>query len=164
MNELIQLARRINDREDVIQAGTKRLLDDAVALIPEALLQGQDLLAAKAQMPHGQWLPWLLTHCKKVGERQAQRYMLLAANPTRVSEFLKAGSLRQALALLEDKPEQEEKEPRRWPPYLEAIGRLTKLVGYVDRFPLRGWPPEGLEKFREDLAPIVRQLWPDKFP
>jgi len=74
-----------------------------------------------------------------------------------------ATSLREAMVLCEMEGERERAEPKQWPPYLEAVGRLSKLVGYVDRFPVDTWPAEGLDKFRAELEPIATKLWPDKF-
>lgn len=47
------------------------------------------LAQVKASVPHGQWLSWLSAN-SEVSERQAQRYMRLAANPTRVSFSMRA--------------------------------------------------------------------------
>ena len=164
MNDILSLARRINEREEVIDRLRKLSLSKACETITEAVLQGQDLLRAKAALPHGQWLPWLARHCPRVGEREAQRYMRVASNPARVSDLVKAGSLRGALALLEEgEPTKGEKDVRRWPPYIEAIGRLSKLAGYCERCPIEKWPAEGVDKFREEMLPIAQKLWPDKF-
>lgn len=162
MNDLSSMARRINAREETIGQLKRRALNSAAETIGEVLLQGQDLLAVKRSMPHGQWLSWLSVHCPIIKERMAQRYMQLAANPSRVSDLMETGSLRQALLLLEENPEKKG-QTKQWPPYLEAIGRLSKLAGYMKRFPVEQWPDEGLEKFREDLEPIAARLWPDKF-
>ncbi|MEI6165982.1 MAG: DUF3102 domain-containing protein [bacterium] len=42
-----------------------------------AVLCGMELLAAKEQAPHGEWLPWVEKNCK-FDLRTSQRYMLLA--------------------------------------------------------------------------------------
>ena len=62
--------------------------------------------AAKAQLEHGEWLPWLAIHCPDVSARMAQGYMRIArewprleeaaVNTKRVSRF----PIRDALALL----------------------------------------------------------------
>lgn len=164
MTDLVTIARRINDREETIGMLKKLTLDKAADALREVLLQGGDLIKAKASLRHGHWLPWLLKNCPAVGERQARTYMRLAADPQKAADFIAAGSIRQALALLEDqKDEEEKKQTRQWPPYMESIGRLSKLVGYIERFPVQSWPREGLEKFREDLKPLAQTLWPEKF-
>lgn len=49
----------------------------ATAAIAHARRAGELLLAAKARLPHGQWLPWLKENCA-FAERTAQRYMTAA--------------------------------------------------------------------------------------
>lgn len=164
MTDLVTIARRINDREETIGMLKKLTLDKAGDALREVFLQGGDLIKAKATLNHGEWLPWLAKNCPAISERTARRYMLLASNRTRVADFLAAGSIRQSLALLDEDPEGgDKKDPKQWPPYMESIGRLSKLLGYVERFPVHQWPNEGLEKFREDLQPLAATLWPEKF-
>ncbi len=43
--------------------------------IHRARRAGELLNQAKAQVPHGQWLPWLASHCPKISTRRAQEYM-----------------------------------------------------------------------------------------
>jgi hypothetical protein len=161
--ELVTIGRRINDRETAIEMLKKQTFEKAADTQCEILLQGADLLTAKACLKHGQWLAWLDTHCPNVSERIAQQYMRVASNPKRASDLLLHGSMRQALCLEDSQSTEPTKEVKQWPPYLEAIGRLSKLSGYVRRFPIDKWPTEGLEKFREDLEPIAARLWPEKF-
>lgn len=166
MTDLVTIGRRIRDREETIRALKKQTLNKAAETISEVLLQGADLLKVKRALEHGQWLPWLAAHCPEISARTAQDYMKLAGDPRVAADLIQAGSIRQALALLErgEDDSKSKGEPRQWPPYLEAIGRLSKLVGYVDRFPIDKWPEEGLGKFRQDLEPIAKRLWPEKFP
>jgi hypothetical protein len=70
-NSLADLAARIRQEHKAGLIAIKRGLAHAV----EA---GRLLVEAKAQLPHGQWLPWLREQCG-VPERSAQRYMELAA-------------------------------------------------------------------------------------
>ncbi|MCB1822875.1 MAG: DUF3102 domain-containing protein, partial [Candidatus Competibacteraceae bacterium] len=48
--------------------------------IHRAKRAGDMLVAAKEQIPHGQWLPWLATNCPTIKERTARAYMRLARN------------------------------------------------------------------------------------
>ena len=164
MNELQTLARCINQREEIIQIGKQRTLESANATGAAVLEQGRDLIKAKSKAPHGEWLTWLREHCPKVSPRMAQLYMRAASNTKRVSHLPEANSLRSALALLdEDQPSTEPKETKRWPPHIEAMTRASKLAGYVTRFPISRFPDEIVERLRDDLEPVARQLWPDKF-
>jgi len=44
---------------------------------------GQLLLEAKELVPHGKWMPYLEEHFPLIGQRQANRYMELAKDPTK---------------------------------------------------------------------------------
>ncbi len=162
-NELHDLSRQINERENTLALLRSKTLDCASAWVCEVMLQGQALLKAKSALTHGMWLDWLQIHCPLISARMAQRYMLVASKPGVVDQ---AVSLRSALALCiapseSDQPKPE--ETKSWPPYLEALGRVAKFVGYVERFPLVQWPDEGREKLRTDLLPVATMLWPERF-
>jgi DUF3102 family protein len=94
-NSLADLAARIRQEHDAVAGALKSSLTHAMGA-------GDLLLEAKAQIPHGQWLPWLQDYCQ-VSERMAQRYIRLARNrgvieakTTSVSDL----TLNGALALL----------------------------------------------------------------
>jgi hypothetical protein len=153
------LARRINAREDTIQEMRKRTTEGCNQTLTEVILQGQDLLQAKADLPHGQWLPWLQSSCPSISERMAQRYMRVASNPTRVSDLAEADSLRAALVLCaEADGAGQPAGPKTWPPFLQALQRFHKFAVYVKDNPINGWPDEGRDKLREELEPIVAAL------
>lgn len=162
--ELANLARRINGREQAIEAMRLRTIKSVNETLCEVLLQGQDLIKSKAHCHHGAWLYWLAANCPKISLRRAQRYMSLADKAESIPNLREADTLRAALALCDLEGESsDDKKARGWPAYQEAILRLSKLRGYVDRNPIQSWPREGLEKFREDLEPIARSLWPERF-
>ena len=69
-NRLAVLASEIRIRH----AGVKAAAEVAAA---HAIAAGQALIEAKALVAHGQWLPWLDSHCG-FSERTAQLYMRLA--------------------------------------------------------------------------------------
>jgi hypothetical protein len=48
---------------------------------------GDLLVQAKARLPHGAWLPWLVGHCD-IAARTAQLYMQLAKRWSEIQEFL----------------------------------------------------------------------------
>jgi hypothetical protein len=70
-NSLTDLAARIKIEHEAACGALKQGLEHAVAA-------GKLLLEAKAQVPHGQWLPWLGEHCASVSARTAQAYMRVA--------------------------------------------------------------------------------------
>lgn len=67
------LAAEINAEHDAAERTAQTALDHARAA-------GERLLLAKAQVEHGQWLPWLSVNCPTVAARTARAYMQLARN------------------------------------------------------------------------------------
>jgi hypothetical protein len=65
---LAELAAKINGAH----ASTLRLADDLVRKAREC---GEALLAAKQQVPHGEFGKWIDDNCPNVGRRQAQKYL-----------------------------------------------------------------------------------------
>jgi hypothetical protein len=135
---LEQLAEAIGQAHDQCRAAFGKSLWHALEC-------GHLLLEAKQKVPHGQWRPWLAGHCKKVTERQAQRYMQvardlpegLATDTTRVSDL----SLRDALdflsysarleswnpQLVDDALDRHERKPPRQQPEEPVLEELHKL-------------------------------------
>ena len=68
-----ELANAINAEHQAAERTARTALDHARAA-------GEKLLLAKAQVEHGQWLPWLAANCPAVAVRTAQAYMRLAGN------------------------------------------------------------------------------------
>lgn len=72
--------------------------------VAHAIAAGEILIEAKAQLKHGQWLPWLKEHCGDVAERTAQLYMRAAKNratiETEIRNAIADLSLNEAMALL----------------------------------------------------------------
>ena len=58
----------------------------AVSMVEHAVRAGDALLAAKQQVRHGQWLPWLDANFEG-SARTAQQYMRLAGNAKRVAHL-----------------------------------------------------------------------------
>src|SRR4051812_29165519 len=79
---------------------------DARSAIGHAIRAGEALIAAKAKVRHGEWLPWLEAHFP-ASERTAQGYMRLARNPQRVADL---GTVRAGLAELAE-PREGDDEP-----------------------------------------------------
>lgn len=69
-----------------------------VSFIEHAIRAGEALLEAKAQIRHGEWLPWLAKNFD-ASEDTAERYMKVASNSARVRN-LEEPTLRKALEAL----------------------------------------------------------------
>jgi hypothetical protein len=65
-NSLADLAARIRAEHEASTLAIKRGLQHAVTC-------GRLLIEAKAQLRHGQWLPWLPKHLMPTNSRQKQR-------------------------------------------------------------------------------------------
>lgn len=70
------------------------------AMVEHAIRAGEALVAAKAQVNHGGWLPWLDANFNG-SNRHAERYMMVAANSTRVADLDEGLSLRAVVKRLE---------------------------------------------------------------
>lgn len=69
----------------------------AQGMIVNAIGAGRDLLEAKEQLSHGEWLPWL--QANNIQERNAQNYMRLAVAAEQHPKLANIGYSK-ALALL----------------------------------------------------------------
>lgn len=92
---------------DSLAASINQAHADAQAYASKAVERakeaGDHLLLAKAQVRHGEWLPWLKQHCPRIAERTARSYMRLAGNWAQLN--LKSATvadltINEALALL----------------------------------------------------------------
>jgi hypothetical protein len=116
---LSQLAERINAEHEATEATAK-------ASIQHARIAGELLLKAKAQVGHGNWLPWIRENCK-LSERTARDYMKIAdqwhelANRQRAADL----SLRGALHLLTHADETDDLDA------LPFHGRLALDTGVI---------------------------------
>jgi hypothetical protein len=80
---LADLAGRIEVEHTAVTAALK----DSVT---HAIVAGELLIEAKAQLAHGQWLPWLRDHCT-MSERTAQLYMRCAKNRGAIEDRIRNG-------------------------------------------------------------------------
>jgi Protein of unknown function (DUF3102) len=87
----------------IIRAEHKATSDSLKQSVKHAMACGDALIEAKAQVPHGQWLPWLADNCD-LSERSAQLYMRIAKNRDAIEAKYASGvadlNLNQAAALL----------------------------------------------------------------
>lgn len=166
-NQLTALAREINEREEVIALTKGKACDATNSWMCEVALQGQALLKVKAMLNHGDFMPWIQSHCPLISDRTARDYMRVASNWQNSANVQQATSIAMALRLCAENEAaangHPKPEPKHWPPYIEALGRCGKLMAYIERNPLSGWPPEGRVKLRDELAPVASVLWPEKF-
>jgi hypothetical protein len=132
--------------------------EHGLAMVEHAIRAGEALLEAKAQVKHGEWLPWLDANFD-ASERTARGYMAIASNRQRVAD-LEEPSLRKALeavshrlalderydreTLLAEERAAVEAEAR------ERIARLGPLACVVEHADVRTWRPDGVDAIVTD--------------
>jgi Protein of unknown function (DUF3102) len=119
-NSLADLAARINAEHEAVTGFVRQGLQSAINA-------GNLLLEAKAQIKHGEWLPWLREHCQ-IPERTAQHYMRLASHE---SEFRNVADLTQrgaVAAISEIAPDQATEGKRLANNMLAAHANLMRVI------------------------------------
>jgi hypothetical protein len=158
--ELVIIAHRIEDRYRALVSLESKVQQWASSAVAEAILIGQDLIAAKSKVGSGTWGDWLKAHCPSISHATVSRFMALARN-VGTAKMDEAKSMRQALALIEYGSTKECKpKGNRTPPYLYGLQRLARFVNFFSQLPVGKWPPQGRDELKEKLAPIVAELWP----
>ncbi len=158
--ELPAIVRRVNARQETIDGMTKRTVDAACQALIESRNQGQDLIKAKALLPHGYWADWLASNCPR-SERMANNYIRIAQNWDKLGDMDGVESIRAALCLLAPpKPKTNGDPVEQWPAFIEASRRFGKVLEYIQDNPLHGWPVDAKDHLKEQLKPVVAELWP----
>jgi len=98
------LAEMANEAAAACEASGRKTVEHAATC-------GRALLAAKSQVKHGQWLDWLAKNFSQSRQR-AQQFMEIA-NCYRGSNLEEATSVRDALRLIAESPEKQQKKTER---------------------------------------------------
>jgi hypothetical protein len=113
--------------------------------VEHAIRAGELLLEAKAQLSHGEWLPWLTANFES-GVRSAQGYMRLAKNGLEIRKSGAHLGVAGALRVLSAPRVEPEREP------LDELERLAAFELIVEREqPATGDPQDA-------LADLARRL------
>ena len=162
--ELHSLAQSINNREPTILALRDKTEEMASQAVAEAVLQGQDLLAARAKIPKGLWLDWLAANCTAVKKSTAYSYMSLALHWPNFQQIGNATSLRAALLLCErNDPDRKTDKSKACPAFVQTIYLFSRATKFLRKHPIATCPVETQDKLRTELEPTARALWPDRF-
>jgi hypothetical protein len=128
-NSLSDLAARIRSEHEAALLNMRRGLEHAIAA-------GNLLIEAKAQLKHGQWLPWLEEVCPALPERTATHYMRLARHaPELESKSATVADLtvRGALELLA--PPKRASDFPHWRDWAESFDDLNEWAKATSREP-----------------------------
>lgn len=98
------LAEMANEAAAACEASGRKTVEHAIRC-------GRALLAAKAQVKHGEWLDWVALNFEQ-SQPMAARYMDIA-NYSRANNLEQATSIRDALRLIADSPEKQAKKAER---------------------------------------------------
>jgi hypothetical protein len=162
--ELRGLAKAINESEQTIQSLYKGTIDKALQAVTEAVLQGQRLIKTKALIRGADWEEWLKAHCPTLKVNSARRYMAVAHKAPYIAEMDDENKLRQTLLLFNGGDTTEPTPAQPWPAYIEGLKRFQLVVKFIsgkDKT-LNTWPESARTKLRDELEPVVRQLWPGR--
>lgn len=154
--KLKRIADRIREREALLTAATGKVYVAVRTTLKLALLQGEDLCAAKKLVPYGFWKDWCKANFPGSYDR-AHSYMRLAQHAPLNDNFESFRGLTDALRHLAERREHEQTQ---WPFYLHGTARIAKILKFFVLHPLNTWPEEARDKVRRMLAPLAKGLWP----
>lgn len=149
-NSLADLAARINVEHEAVTKFMKQSLERAIRA-------GELLIEAKAQLKHGQWLPWLREHCQ-LPERTASHYMRLAQNASQIGNVADL-TVREAIEAIAAKPKKASDFPH-WRDWAESFDDLDEWAGATTREPFTDFDfdserPDWLDHLTGKLATVA---------
>lgn len=162
--DLQERARLINSREENIETLKTKAIEVSAEILSEATIQGADLSAAKARCKPKEWLEWLSSHCPTINHLLANRYMGLAEKFRARQNLTAPESLQLVFQLCDVREQTQHKNGApKYPVHQEGLWRWAKFSKFVKANPITRWPDPCVQKLREDLEPIAKQLWPQRF-
>lgn len=95
---------------EAANSAAEQVENSARSMVQHADRSGRALLAAKAQLEHGDWLPWLGANFDQ-SISLANKYMAIASNSERIPNLKEAPSITQAMRMITEA--REEQTPKR---------------------------------------------------
>jgi len=149
--DLARLAARINAGHDTFENVTRNALRVGLDI-------GDDLIAAKARIPEGEWGGWCVKNCPRIKEGMIQIYMRLARNRALIEAALRKNpdkplSVRAARSLIAVSRAGQQQSSRRSPP--------TQPEPQEDEPEIPNWVKEYFESSDIDKAAGISQVIAD---
>lgn len=158
------IKQNIIQAHQIIQVSILKVRDEACTSVKIASEIGNNLLLIKKTVGHGNFETWMESNLPELSESTYQRYMLIARKWNTTPELAESGSLRSALALCLDSDTDKDKTPaRHWDPDIDGLKRATTFRRFLDDHPFEAWPAENRQALKEEIEPLAKRLWPEKF-
>ena len=160
---MADLVDRIQKREEQIDEAAQKAIDAAAHTVKLAIEQGYDLLLAKHDVNHGDWLAWLQKNFPKTPRRATDYMVLAAAHQKKGDEFFAAartieGAFR-LLGLLPEvpQPKQIDMPQIAIPPIIQKLNSVAEWFA-KESDEIKTWPKDRLSDLKQKLRPVV-ELW-----
>lgn len=154
MNDMISFdGMPLEQLVDIANGSAEQVEKSARNMVQHAHRAGRALLAAKEQLEHGQWLPWLGAHFDQ-SISLANKYMAIASNSEQIPNLLEAPSITQAMRMITEA--REEQSPKKAGVVVTkpaADPAESKDVIDVESKPVAPREPKPSSNPRSDAAP-----------
>jgi hypothetical protein len=153
---LDSLLQRILARESSIDEGRLATASAAVRTVQVVIEQGKDLLAAKEQLPHGKFLPWLAENFPK-SQRTAYNYMSVASKFAIIANLDDAKfqlELFKAAGLLPEVSQSPKQPGISLPPIIQRLNYVAEWAT-KEAYDIETWQPAQREAMKQRLLPVV---------
>ena len=155
IHELKDIALRMRERQEQIDAGVRQVHAGIGDLVQLASEQGRDCVLAKTKLGnHLRWSEWLHAHVPNLVESDADKFERLSRE--------QITSVRQAaFAFLPAAERTKTEVPRiKAASWESAWSHVAKLRRIVER-DIKTWPASQLAILRDEIEPLAHILWPD---
>ena len=158
INDLQPIAKRLREREEQIEAGKRNLFERISDLTELAYEQGRDLILAKTKTGKVlKFSEWLRIHVPNLHAQQAAKYERVATE--------QLTDPRQCIFAFLPAEEGNRDLPARMKPKPWELGwgYMHKLSSIIKTKLLLDWPSQQREYLAQELEPVARELWPERF-
>jgi hypothetical protein len=158
MTELQPIAKRMREREELINCGKLRVRSEMCDVLAIAVEQGQDITLVKAKLgKHSTWDEWRAAHVPNLTHDDACKCERLSKENTE-------RNLGQWMFIFNEHKQLADSVNRLPPNEREVLwGRIAKLNSTFTTIDIEAWTEQDKELTRRELEPTARLLWPERF-